>query len=245
MHGSGVYTARDGSIYTGSFSDGKKNGSGKINMHSGDVYEGEWESDRYNGIGIMWYGNGNAYEGHFVRGSKEGPGKFYYRSTGKIYEGEWVDDAPRCGAFRDATEEELHKFRSQASTVPALESFQLPQLELSDARHVLTQAITETRRGRMAERHLVPSEDTTLVQPVEENESKEVSIAKAEQLFCTLDVANEGVVRLCELLPVFALLGAQLSSSDLGSIASQLEITIETKLAFTEIVDISSFLTGA
>ncbi len=32
---------------------------------------------------------------------KEGPGKFVYRSKRQIYEGEWAEGMPRCGALRD------------------------------------------------------------------------------------------------------------------------------------------------
>ena len=35
---------------------------------------------------------------------KEGPGRYYYLSTNKVYEGEWHQDTAKCGVFRDISE---------------------------------------------------------------------------------------------------------------------------------------------
>ena len=45
--------------------------------------------------------NGDQYEGGWVDDCKHGPGRYFYLSTRKLYEGEWADDTPRCGAFGD------------------------------------------------------------------------------------------------------------------------------------------------
>jgi len=45
--------------------------------------------------------NGDTYEGHWLADKKEGPGRYFYVTTRKMYEGEWVDDVAKCGVFSD------------------------------------------------------------------------------------------------------------------------------------------------
>jgi hypothetical protein len=73
------------------------NVQGRLENSNGDVYVGEWADDNEHGFGTLSYANGNVYEGLWSNGKKEGPGIFFYVSTKKIYQGEWLDDQPRCG----------------------------------------------------------------------------------------------------------------------------------------------------
>lgn len=41
--------------------------------------------------------DGNRYEGHWSEDKKEGPGRYYYFTTNKLYEGEWLNDVAKCG----------------------------------------------------------------------------------------------------------------------------------------------------
>ena len=41
--------------------------------------------------------NGNHYEGYWMHDMKEGPGRFFYKNTNKIYEAEWQADTAKCG----------------------------------------------------------------------------------------------------------------------------------------------------
>lgn len=45
--------------------------------------------------------NGDVYNGHWLADKKEGPGRYFYVATRKMYEGEWVDDVAKCGVFSD------------------------------------------------------------------------------------------------------------------------------------------------
>ena len=45
FHGAGSYTDRYGSVYKGSFVNGKKEGIGRIVHTNGDVYEGQWAAN--------------------------------------------------------------------------------------------------------------------------------------------------------------------------------------------------------
>lgn len=55
MTGSGTYTFKSGTSYTGQFTDGKMDG-----------------------YGIMTYPSGNRYEGRFMNNSKFGSGTFWF-----------------------------------------------------------------------------------------------------------------------------------------------------------------------
>ena len=37
----------------------------------------------------------------WLNDAKEGPGKFVYRLKRQVYEGEWMNGFPKCGALRD------------------------------------------------------------------------------------------------------------------------------------------------
>lgn len=64
--GQGVYTYRDGSVYKGTFSQGKPSGIGYVTYANGDVYQGEWFEDAPNG-----------------------EGKYTFIATGRVIAGEW------------------------------------------------------------------------------------------------------------------------------------------------------------
>ena len=48
----------------------------------------------------MLLANGDRFEGVFRGDKKNGTGKYYYRDTRKMYEGEWIDDIAKCGVRR-------------------------------------------------------------------------------------------------------------------------------------------------
>ena len=55
-------------VYTGDFVDGKKTGKGRFEF------------------------DGSHYEGDFVDGKFHGKGKYYFADSGKIYEGDFVEN---------------------------------------------------------------------------------------------------------------------------------------------------------
>ncbi len=107
--GQGTLNYYTGDIYTGDFSDGKRNGLGKTVFKAGGSYEGEYKDDSMSGKGKMIYANGDIIEGQFENnlpngscnvkyadgtsyigelkdGVREGEGKFLYEN-GDVYEG--------------------------------------------------------------------------------------------------------------------------------------------------------------
>lgn len=68
------------------------------------MYTGAWAHDKQNGLGTLTKANRDVYEGNWLNGLREGSGLYYYKTQEKIYDGEWVNDAPRCGVYTDAKE---------------------------------------------------------------------------------------------------------------------------------------------
>lgn len=77
-HGSGTFEYSNGSNYTGSFIDGKRQGRGKmIENASLWIYDGSWSEDQRQGLGK------------------------YEEQNGIHYQGSWVDDQPSSEYTRD------------------------------------------------------------------------------------------------------------------------------------------------
>ena len=53
MHGKGVITYADGSIYEGEFKDNLKNGYGSYAYQNGEKYNGEFLNEMRHGKGIL------------------------------------------------------------------------------------------------------------------------------------------------------------------------------------------------
>lgn len=152
-----------GDVYIGDFQQGQRAGAGICTYGAGGVYEGEWLQDKRHGFGVFDYKNGDHFEGLWVEDKKEGKGvHFYYhaekRAHTKRYDGEWVDDVPKCGSYTEMAPDPL----APATQVPD----PIPSVELVDAEWVLKQRLDEIRQERAAvrtkrvtlEEHLTPEE---------------------------------------------------------------------------------------
>lgn len=138
--GQGIYFYKDGSCYEGSWKNSKRDGKGLMVYSNGDIYEGQWAEDLKHGYGILEQKNGNKYYGYWNKGLKEGQGYYYYSETGKIYLGEWHEDAPRCGIFTDVDDDLLkkeYKKHFKAEDPPAM----LPKIKLVDSEVILENSI--------------------------------------------------------------------------------------------------------
>jgi hypothetical protein len=88
----------------GSWSADVRSGRGTLYSPNGDVYSGSWALDKQNGFGTLTRANKDVYEGGWLNGMREGSGIYYYKAQEKIYDGEWCNDAPKCGVYCDAKE---------------------------------------------------------------------------------------------------------------------------------------------
>ncbi|KUF94307.1 NPP1 protein [Phytophthora nicotianae] len=126
-------------------------------VHGDDqsVYDGEWVNNERSGRGTLILVNGDRYEGHWLNDKKEGPGRYFYKATRKMYEGEWVDGAPKCGTFHDDTEFNDDELGDDESH----NTFQLPELELAHPDQVLSEGVACIRQERVRERAFDADED--------------------------------------------------------------------------------------
>lgn len=79
----------DGSIYQGTFRDGKPHGIGSFRLTNGYEYVGDWVDGVITGMGEARYANGAVYTGMFLDGKPNGNGLISY-ADGSSYEGAWI-----------------------------------------------------------------------------------------------------------------------------------------------------------
>jgi len=101
--GLGTQFYPDGSRYEGEFKRGKRHGRGTLFNVNGTTYVGEWVDDVQCGFGTLTAENW-VYEGQFHNGQREGQGIQYSIDKELVFDGEWVNDAPRCGVYLSAAE---------------------------------------------------------------------------------------------------------------------------------------------
>ena len=75
----GIEIWKDGSIYKGEYSEGKKNGIGVYSWSDGTKYEGMWKNNTFNGLGIFYFSDNKYYFGEWKNKKKEGFGEFIYK----------------------------------------------------------------------------------------------------------------------------------------------------------------------
>eukprot|EP00002_Diphylleia_rotans_P006099 TRINITY_DN1540_c0_g4_i2.p1 TRINITY_DN1540_c0_g4~~TRINITY_DN1540_c0_g4_i2.p1 ORF type:complete len:139 (+),score=24.30 TRINITY_DN1540_c0_g4_i2:941-1357(+) len=135
MEGLGTYFFPNGDIYEGEFKTGLRHGWGVHVNKAGDKYEGEWAADKKSGFGTLTMANQNRYEGKWFDNKKHGPGVFYYMSRGQRYDGEWVNDTPKCGS--------LSEMQTALTTNPAAP---LPKLTLMNPEEILKSQTEQIRK---------------------------------------------------------------------------------------------------
>ena len=91
----GRFAYKNGDLYEGDFSNGKKIGQGCYYQKDGSVYEGGWTDDKMHGQGKFKWATGDMagdqYEGQWKHGKRHGQGTYTYAS-GDFYLGSWRDD---------------------------------------------------------------------------------------------------------------------------------------------------------
>jgi hypothetical protein len=68
MHGQGIATAPDGSVFEGGFKNGLKSGQGKLTFSGGDIYKGEFLKDSAIGVGSLTTTSGQTLIGCYIDG---------------------------------------------------------------------------------------------------------------------------------------------------------------------------------
>ena len=166
----------------------------------------------------------------------------------KVYEGEWLNNEPRCGVFRPPTGDEENKFRD--ATI-VRQNFNLPELGLKNPQLTIELAKAETRIINTALKITQDMNDSTRQEedrpftPTLSNVISADLMYESRVVFNTIDqeFKNNGLLPFEMLNPVFnKLLGVDLSDDNMEEIRSQLEIGYNATLEFSEAVDIATLI---
>ncbi|CAD7947745.1 unnamed protein product [Amoebophrya sp. A120] len=141
-HGKGTAFYPHGECYQGEWQDNKRHGEGQMKYKDGSLYVGQWFDDVRTGYGHLTKGNGDVYEGYWVKDAREGGGSYFYKSTGKVYVGEWAADQPIAGSFQQAL-----KNPAEPGVLPVTNI--VPNLQLQDSEEVLETALQHVRASRL------------------------------------------------------------------------------------------------
>jgi len=232
QQGRGTLNYKSGDVYIGDWVRGQRAGSGICTYADGGVYEGEWLDDKRHGFGVYDYKNGDHFEGHWMADLTEGKGvHFYYdkekKAHTKRYDGEWVDDTPRCGAYTEMPPDPL----APLSMLPD----PLPPNELVDANGVLSKRLSEVR----AERAQLRAKRIALEERFTEEELEALQLA-----FRRVDVEDAGVITYKQLPSAFEHVGMAPTSEELAAVLSQLGKAAEpaTELHFEHFAQAADML---
>jgi hypothetical protein len=199
-----------GDVYIGDWDKGQRHGSGICTYKAGGVYEGEWFCDQRHGFGVFDYPSGDHFEGQWVDDRKEGTGVHFYfhkekKAHTKRYDGEWVDDVPKCGAYTELPPDPL---------VPASHAPDpLPGSGLRDPNGVLAARLAEVRaeRANHRARHIRLEDHFT---------ADELDALRTA--FERVDVAEHGAIGRGQLPAAFAQVGMEPSDEEIASVIAQI-----------------------
>lgn len=230
--GFGILYYRDGGKYEGGWKEGRRHGRGVMQYSNGDVYEGDWAQDGRCGIGILRVANGDRFEGHWMDDTKEGPGVYFFVSTGKMYEGEWAGGVAKCGQIRDMDPELLR----QPQLVP--EPFLIPKLEVDRPDHVLNEAVAHVRQKRVR-RHLQEEKEEKREGDVDQDMAfTDAELTCIYESFQRVDQHKTGTI-LCGQVPeLLDLLGLSMDPQWLMQFLAGIDAGPDTPVTFSEVVDI-------
>lgn len=227
LHGDGVYNYENKEVYTGEWAFGKRYGSGRLDYPNGDYYIGSWENDYQKGFGTLYLENGNIFEGLWQESKKDGPGRFFYASTRKVYEGEWVNDQPKCGEYRDPRHDETIRFGKSRIRK---EIYTLPELGLEDAKGVMDISIATVRL------------ENALRRGISSGVFDSEALDRAKVVFSEADISRMGLLSLHLSSNVFESLGVDSKVVDMREVFHELDIGMDAELSFPEIVDIAMYI---
>ena len=236
-HGEGTSYHANGDVYVGGWSEDCKDGRGTIRFSNGDLFTGTFKGNMRNGPGVLHFSSGDIYRGHYRDDLKDGPGIYFYKSTVKVYEGEWFEDQPRCGEIRDPTAFELKSnFIDEGSGIAS--GFEMPELELLRPQAVLAEAVAAVRLMRSSS---FESESVGL----EPEPFDAASLERARSMFSDLDVDGRGAVSAEELQAVLCELDVQAGERALAAVLGELGLDEEdSRVSFPDALDIANMLRG-
>mmetsp|Transcript_1027 Transcript_1027/g.2835 ORF Transcript_1027/g.2835 Transcript_1027/m.2835 type:complete len:378 (-) Transcript_1027:123-1256(-) len=250
--GLGVYLGPGDSpvSYEGEWYVNKRHGRGKQVYAKGDIYEGEWEDGERSGLGVLQLANGDKYEGQWLNDKKEGPGQFHFKSTGKVLEGEWVDDVAKCGEYRDAA-----PGWNLAEAAPG--AFTIPQLTLTAPEGVLAEAIAVSRQARATRvsanrAAAAAAEADPMIAEAKAEPTPALPVFSPEQIsrlrqhfeqFLMQGEEDSGrplAIEVSQLPEMLGALGQDITAEEMDALLQHMGANLETLISFADYVDIVS-----
>uniref|UniRef100_A0A7S3BCK0 MORN repeat-containing protein 3 n=1 Tax=Haptolina ericina TaxID=156174 RepID=A0A7S3BCK0_9EUKA len=218
--GRGVQTI-DGETYNGEWSKGVRHGVGICHYAAGGVYEGEWFNDQRHGFGVFDYVNGDHFEGGWVEDKKEGEGVHFYfnkekRVHTKRYDGEWVDDLPKCGVYTEMPPDP----QVDDSKLPE----PLPVTQLRDPDGIIRSRIEQIREDRSRHR-------ATRI-PLDEHFTSE-ELEALQVAFARVDTEDRGEIPHEEMGAAFSQVGMDPSQEDIAAVLAHLGKDADPSPTFT------------
>jgi hypothetical protein len=150
-------------------------------------------------------------------------GRFLYLSTAKVYEGEWVQDTPRCGEYKDAS----HADAARAGQPD--ESFSLPELRLLRPKGVLNEVVARIhneRAGRFQHGKAYTADEVTELQ----------------RLFDAADTSGEGQVPITQLHGLLLSAGAAVEEQTIAQLLTELQAGDTATIQFADMLGIINLL---
>ncbi|CAN0411923.1 unnamed protein product, partial [Ectocarpus sp. 12 AP-2014] len=231
--GLGVFFYADGGRYEGGWVANRRSGQGRLSFANGEarygrattmVYDGGWLDGQRSGTGSLCLPGGDVFEGLWLKDKKEGPGRYLYMSTRKVYEGEWVEGTPKCGEYQDMPAVLVDR------SVPD-GSFPLPELTLKRSSAVLSEAVAVIRNER-AKRHGQPGRVFTTDEMDTLRES-----------FATFDQPGDGLVSVSALVDILEHAGiTDIEPEEVHALLEELQADPDTAISLPEMTEIVALL---
>jgi hypothetical protein len=231
-HGVGILTlAGDGGVYEGEWFNDKRHGFGVFDYKNGDHFEGAWVEGLKEGEGVHFYFD-KEKKAHTKRCEPTRPAspppprrrpprrRRRHRPAAarpphappspppllRRYDGEWVDDSPKCGFYTEMPPD---------PAVPASsEPDPLPPTTLRDADGVIASRLREIRDARAHHR----AERVPLDEHFTAEELEALQVA-----FSRVDEAGAGALDLDQMRSAFLQVGMEPTDEEIAMVLEQLE----------------------
>ena len=229
--GPGTQYFPDGSMYSGQWNEDKPHGKGTMRYKDGTEYVGEWQMGKRQGMGTLLKPNGDVFRGEWGNDTREGRGQMYYKRIGKMFDGEWVRDMPKCGVYvkSDGTEEEtVNPLMPKKKFAPLRVELEIPELGLKDPEKVLMKEISNIRMAREAARSIPYIALSDLF-----NESE---LDGLRALFGSRDPKDLGQIDAKEMFGLLEQLNLPVAPADSDQVLIDLGLSKESKMTFVHFV---------
>lgn len=151
-----------------------------------------------------------------------------------MYEGEWVDDIPKCGEYQDAPAGSFPDDIASGLSPNAIDaySFEIPPLKLLGSKAVVSEAVANVRHGRASQ---MEAPGLKVFDP------SELEVLK--KCFAEFDPNETGFIVCADLFRLLQFSGIDVPEVAVNEVVASLEADAASQLSFAEFVDVAAILT--